>query len=114
MYTAFSEESRLISSGWKERPGAAPMYTAYSGESANLIGLEGAAKFIRDELGARYNKMESVIHLGTDCVGVGSAELESRRILGESRRILGESTTDVIESAELFNHRIGVTNTALD
>ena len=32
----------------------------------------------------------------------------------ESRRILGESATDVAESAELFNHRIGITNTALD
>ena len=33
---AFSEESRLISSGWKEWPRAAPMYTTFS-EQSRLI-----------------------------------------------------------------------------
>ena len=76
-------------------------------ESANLIGLEGAAKVIRDELCTRYNEMERVDHLGTECVGEGVVELGSRRILGES-------ATDVANSAELFNHRIGIADTALD
>ena len=31
-----------------------------------------------------------------------------------SRRILGESATDATESAELFNHRICITDTVLD
>ena len=46
-------------------------------------------------------------HLGTDRVRVGGVELGSIRILGESATI-------VAESAELFNHRIGITDTALD
>ena len=45
-------------------------------ESANLNGLQGAAMVICTELGARYNDMERVNHLGTDRVRVGGAELE--------------------------------------
>ena len=69
--------------------------------------LEGAAKVIRDELCARYNEMERVNDLETDRIGVGGVKLGSRRILGES-------ATNVEESAELFNQRIGVMDTALD
>ena len=54
-------------------------------ESINLIGLEGAAKVIRDELCARYNEMERVNHLGTDRVGVGGVELESRNVGNQPR-----------------------------
>ena len=79
------------------------MYTALS---ANLVGLEGMTKVICNELGARYNGMIGVNHLGTDRVRVGCAELESRSILAVS-------ITDAAESAELFNHRIGMVNTVL-
>ena len=60
------------------------MYIVLGRESANLIGLEGTAKVICDEPGARYDVMERVNHIVTDRVEVGSAELESRRILTES------------------------------
>ena len=83
MYPAYPEESRLISSGWKEWPKAAPMYPAFSEESANVIGLVGAAKVIPNEPDVRYDKMERVDHLGTDRVGVCGAEQESGKILAE-------------------------------
>ena len=76
-------------------------------ESANLIELEGTAKIIRNELNNLYNEMERVDHLGTDRVGVGGAEQESGKILVEP-------ATDVARLAGLFNHRIDITNTALD
>ena len=76
-------------------------------ESAILIRLEGVAKVIRDELCARYNEIERVNYLGTDRVEVGGVVLESGRILGES-------ATNVVESAELFDQRICITDTALD
>ena len=76
-------------------------------ESADLIELEGAAKVIRNEIDVRYNEMERVDHLGTDRVGVGGVEQESKKILAEP-------ATDVARLAELFNHRICITNTALD
>ena len=76
-------------------------------ESANLIGLEGTVKVIRNELNVRYNEMERVDHLGTDRVGVGDAEQDFGKILAEP-------ATDVARLAELFNHRIGITNTVLD
>ena len=44
-------------------------------ESDNLNGLQGAAMVICNELGAPYNEMEKVNHLGTDLVRVGGAEL---------------------------------------
>ena len=87
--------------------GAADVPCVPRRESANLIGLEGAPKVIRNELGARYNEMKRIDHIGTDRVGVGGAEQESRKILAES-------ATDVAKLAELFNHRISITNTALD
>ena len=85
--------------------GSADVSCVLARESTNLIGLEGAAKVIRDELCARYNDLESVDHLGADPVVVGGAELGSRRIQTES-------ATDSAKSAALFNHQIGITNTA--
>ena len=87
--------------------GNADLQCVFGRESANLIGWEEAAKVIRNELDVRYNEMERVDHLGTNRVGVGGAEQESRNILAEP-------VTDVARLAELFHHRIGITNTALD
>ena len=69
--------------------------------------MEGAAKVIRDEADAQHNEMEMITLLGIDRIGIGRAELESRRILAES-------AANVAKSAELFNHRIGITYTAPD
>ena len=64
MYPAFSDESRLISSGWKEwLGGSADVPCVLGRESANLIGLEGAAKVIPNEADVRYIEMERVDHL---------------------------------------------------
>ena len=96
-------------------------------ESANLIGLKGVAKgsddvpcvlgresanlivleVIQNELDVVYNEIEMVDHLGTDRVGAGGADQEFRKIPAEL-------ATDVAMLAELFNHPIGITNTALD
>ena len=51
--------------------------------------------------------MERVDDLGTDCVGVGGAEQESRKIVADP-------ATYVARLAELFTHWIGITNTALN
>ena len=87
--------------------GSADVPCAHRRESANLIGMEGAGKVIPSEQDVRYNEIERVDHLGTDRVGVGGMEKESGKILAKP-------TTDGPRLAELCNHRIGITNTALD
>ena len=55
---------------------------------------------MHDEVCIRYNTMKRIIHLGTNFVGVGGIEIESRRILAEL--------------AELFSHRLCMVNTVHD
>ena len=87
--------------------GSADVSCVFRRQPANLIGLERAVKVIPNEPNVRNNEMERVNHLGTERVGVGNAEQKSRKILAEP-------ATDVARLTELFNHRIGITNTALE
>ena len=106
MYTASSEDSRLISSGWKEWLKAAPMYTAFSEESrlissglegvvdgsvnvhcvleresANLIGLHEAVKVICNEQDAHYEEMGRANHCNTESSEVGEVGLGAEGFL---------------------------------